>query len=139
MRTTFRQILFCTLLIACPQTGPAQNMILPLPGPESNLASTLSTHYDRGDATATDPVERMSCRPDFSVLIYPVVTLNREFTHTGSRRALQDKGIPAALHIYPCGGHGYSMAIGRGHLSTWPDRVIEWIRYLYDDGTRSEN
>jgi hypothetical protein len=34
------------------------------------------------------------------------------------------------LHVYPYGGHGYSLAIGKGHLSSWPDRVIDWIRYL---------
>ncbi len=34
------------------------------------------------------------------------------------------------LHIYPYGGHGYSLAIGKGHLSTWPDRVIDWIGFL---------
>jgi len=40
---------------------------------------------------------------------------------------LNKKGIPAEMHIYPHGGHGFSLAIGRGHLSTWPDRVTDWI------------
>jgi dipeptidyl aminopeptidase/acylaminoacyl peptidase len=46
-------------------------------------------------------------------------------------QALQKNGITSELHIYPYGGHGYSLAIGQGHLSTWPDRVVAWIRYLY--------
>ena len=45
--------------------------------------------------------------------------------------ALRANGVPSELHIYPYGGHGYSLAIGQGHLSTWPDRVIEWIKYIH--------
>jgi len=145
-----------------------------------HLASTLSTHYDGGDPSSSDPVERVSCRPDFSVLVYPVISFTEEFKHSGSRKNLlgedaddslvkqysnelqvtedtppailihsdDDKVVPvensiayykalranqvsSELHIYPYGSHGYSLAIGQGHLSTWPDRVIEWIRYIY--------
>ena len=45
-------------------------------------------------------------------------------------RALLENGIPAEMHIYPYGGHGYSLAIGQGHLSTWPGRVADWISYI---------
>jgi len=144
-----------------------------------HLASTLSTHFDEGDPGNIDPVEKMSCRPDFSVLVYPVISFTAEFRHSGSRTALlgedpdpelvryysnelqvtsetppailihsgDDKGvpvqnslayyqalltyeIPAELHVYPYGGHGFSLAIGKGHLATWPDRVLDWIRYI---------
>jgi acetyl esterase/lipase len=144
-----------------------------------HLASTLSTHFDAGDPSSPDPVERVSCRPDFSILVYPVISFNSTFTHSGSRQALlgddppaelveyysneiqvtpetppailihsgddtsvpvensiryfealKANRIPAELHIYPYGGHGFSLAIGKGYLSTWPDRVIEWISYL---------
>jgi acetyl esterase/lipase len=145
-----------------------------------HLASTLSTHYDAGDSSNPDPVEQVSCKPDFSVLVYPVISFTEDFQHSGSRINLlgedadeelvkyysnelqvtedtppailihsdDDKGVPvensiayykalrankvsSELHIYPYGGHGYSLAIGRGHLATWPDRVIEWIHYIY--------
>lgn len=147
-----------------------------------HLASTLSTHFDKGDPDNDDPVERESCRPDFSVLVYPVISFTEAFTHIGSRtallgedpdpelvtyysnelqvtpqtppailihsgddeavpvdnsvayyRALRSQGLPAELHIYPYGGHGYSLAVGKGHLSTWPDRVLDWIRYVQHD------
>lgn len=52
-----------------------------------HLASTAGTHFDSGDAKATDPVERESCRPDFMLLIYPVITMG-EKTHRGSKRNL---------------------------------------------------
>jgi acetyl esterase/lipase len=144
-----------------------------------HLASTLSTHFDRGDPSSSDPVEQVSCRPDFSVLVYPVITFTEEFQHSGSRinllgedaeeslvryfsnelqvtedtppailihanddtgvpvenslvyfKALRANGVSAELHVYPYGGHGFSLAIGKGYLSTWPDRVTDWIHYI---------
>ncbi len=50
-----------------------------------HLASTAATHFDLGDPKAADPVERLSCRPDFAVLVYPVVTLSGARAHGGSR------------------------------------------------------
>ncbi len=143
-----------------------------------HLASTLSTHHDQGDPGSPDPVDRLSCRPDFSILVYPVISFTGPFMHSGSRtallgeepdeelvsyysnelqvdedtppailihadddtgvppenslvyyQALRAAGIPAEMHIYPYGGHGFSLAIGKGYLSTWPDRVIQWLRY----------
>lgn len=49
-----------------------------------HLASTAGTHFDEGDAKSSDPVERQSCRPDFMVLVYPVITMGAQ-THGGSR------------------------------------------------------
>jgi acetyl esterase/lipase len=144
-----------------------------------HLASSLSTHFDAGDLENEDPVEQVSCRPDFSVLMYPVISFTEAFGHSGSKenllgkdpdpelvryfsselqvtedtppailihsgddagvpvenslayyRALIRQGILAEMHVYPYGGHGYSLAVGRGHLAGWPDRVVEWIRYI---------
>jgi acetyl esterase/lipase len=53
-----------------------------------HLASTVSTHYDTGSAAAADTVDRHSCRPDWSILAYPVVTMDLSFTHSGSRTNL---------------------------------------------------
>ncbi len=52
-----------------------------------HLASTVGTHYDRGIAGAMDVIERFSCRPDFMVLVYPVISMGK-VTHGGSRRNL---------------------------------------------------
>jgi acetyl esterase/lipase len=49
-----------------------------------HLASTAGTHFDGGDPQAADPVDRVSCRPDFAILIYPVITMG-EKTHGGSK------------------------------------------------------
>lgn len=53
-----------------------------------HLASTLETHYDNGDPFATDPVDRVSSRPDVGMLIYPVITLTDPYGHVGSRNNL---------------------------------------------------
>lgn len=55
-----------------------------------HLASTAATHFDNGQPEATDLVERVSCRPDFAILVYPVITMN-ETTHAGSRQNLLGK------------------------------------------------
>ncbi|HAB16311.1 MAG TPA: alpha/beta hydrolase [Verrucomicrobiota bacterium] len=52
-----------------------------------HLASTLMTHFDAGDPAATDPIERLSSRPDLGILCYPVITME-SFGHAGSKRNL---------------------------------------------------
>jgi dipeptidyl aminopeptidase/acylaminoacyl peptidase len=41
--------------------------------------------------------------------------------------ALIKNNVPAELHIYTEGGHGFSLAIGKPHLEDWPETVIDWI------------
>ena len=62
-----------------------------------HLASTVGTHYDAGNPTAIDTVDRQSCRPDFQLLLYPVITMNSTFTHTGSRNNLLGTAPSQAL------------------------------------------
>lgn len=144
-----------------------------------HLASTAITHFDAGDPAAKDPIERESSRPDFGILMYPVVSFVSHSVHSGSRRnllgeqdspelrarysaelnvtpdtpptilihAADDKGVPvqnslalyeamlehdvpAEMHLYPEGGHGFALAIGQGHIATWPERVSEWLAVL---------
>lgn len=144
-----------------------------------HLASTLATHFDAGDTAATDSIERQPSRPDFAVLVYPVISLSKPIMHAGSRnnligaaadsalaklysnelqvtketpptflvhatddkgvpvensllfyQALRDNGVPAEMHIYPKGGHGFGLAVGKGYLETWTDRLVDWMRSL---------
>ncbi len=140
-----------------------------------HVASTAGTHFDAGDANAADPIDRFSSRPDFLILIYPVITM-LEYAHAGSREALLGKNpsdallrrysnelhvtaetpptflvhagddnavpvqnsllfyealvahkVPAELHVYPHGGHGFSLALGKGHLQDWPQLCARWL------------
>ncbi len=143
-----------------------------------HLASTFATHFDGGNAEATDPADVPSCRPDFAVLVYPVVTFQDGITHAGSKlnllgpdpdpalvenlsnekqvnpqtpptvlvhslddlavpiensrlffAALQTAGIPAALHEYPSGGHGFGFGPNYPHAPEgWLDRVYDWLK-----------
>lgn len=53
-----------------------------------HLASLTGTHFDEGDPSAADPIERMSSRPDLMVLCYPVISIAPFVTHLGSQRNL---------------------------------------------------
>lgn len=60
-----------------------------------HLASSVSVHHDDGDDDDADPVERMPCRPDFSVLCYPVIAFDQPFSHRGSQRNLLGEDAPS--------------------------------------------
>ena len=141
-----------------------------------HLASTLSTHHDNGLDLSDLEIEQTSSRPDFSILVYPVITMNRPYTHNGSRENLlgkipsqeyldyysndlqvredtppailihsdDDKGvlpensiqyylalrkynIPAALHIWEDGGHGYGLGNDKGSVKSWAKICEEWM------------
>lgn len=132
-----------------------------------HLASTLSTHFEE------------ETKPNFSVLIYPVISMDKNIAHMGSRnnligkhpsdamiklysnelqitnqtpptfivhasddsavpvenslyyyQALKKNGVPAEMHIYPTGGHGFGLALGKGALASWPSLMIAWIMEL---------
>lgn len=53
-----------------------------------HLASTVGTHFDNGKADAPDPIDRVSDRPDFMVLAYPVISFTTPYAHEGSKHAL---------------------------------------------------
>lgn len=65
-----------------------------------HLASTVETHFDKGDASSSDPIERESSRPDFAILSYPVITMKEPYVHLGSREhLLGDNPDPALLDL----------------------------------------
>ena len=65
-----------------------------------HLASTAATHFDDGDLKAPDLVDRVSCRPDFAILVYPVITMG-EKTHLGSKQNLLGKDpSPKLVELY---------------------------------------
>ena len=62
-----------------------------------HLASTVDTHFDAGNAAAADPIDRLGCRPDFAVLVYPVISMKDGLTHGGSRLNLLGPNPDPAL------------------------------------------
>lgn len=64
-----------------------------------HLASSAATHFTPGDPAAEDPLEKLSSRPDFAVLIYPVITFLPPYAHQGSRKNLLGPGAPDSLVV----------------------------------------
>lgn len=62
-----------------------------------HLVSTAGTHYDEGNPSTGDPIDKYSCRPDALVLCYPVITFTKEFGHQGSCDNLLGENPPAEL------------------------------------------
>lgn len=62
-----------------------------------HLASTAGTHFDKGDAQAAAPLDRVSCRPDFMILVYPVIVMGGQPAHAGSQKNLLGKDAPREL------------------------------------------
>jgi acetyl esterase/lipase len=103
-----------------------------------------------GDPTARDPVERVSARPDFQILIYPgplgiPATVPREApplfllgaaddeyvapVFFDLARKYRDAGASIELHIYAQGKHGFNMGQRSKYVSIqrWPQRLAEWL------------
>ena len=62
-----------------------------------HLASTAATHFDAGLPEGKSNIEKTSCRPDFAILGYPVITMDPAITHGGSRRNLLGENPPDEL------------------------------------------
>ncbi|MDD4032730.1 MAG: alpha/beta hydrolase [Bacteroidales bacterium] len=139
-----------------------------------HLASTASTHYDE---LVYQPSDNTSARPDFSILIYPVISLDPSISHRGSGynligrnpsdeqvkrfsnelqvtkdtppaflvhsaddttvpvqnsifyfSSLKKFNIPAELHIYEGGGHGYGMGRTQNSESFWTEACKKWLQ-----------
>ena len=65
-----------------------------------HLASTAATHFDAGNVKSDDPIEQMSSRPDFAILVYPVVTMGAK-THGGSKQNLLGRNpTPETVELF---------------------------------------
>ena len=114
------------------------------------VAAMASTRYDLGDASAADSIERQSSKPDDQIPIYPGiraenVSVTRDTPPTFMLCADNDKGpslaipalylalkkvgVPAELHIYNSGGHGFGYRPGAMPVikSTWVLRLQDWM------------
>jgi acetyl esterase/lipase len=65
-----------------------------------HVASTVATHWDEGNPDATDSVDRRSCRPDFQILAYAVITMLDPYAHAGSRQKLLGDNPPEDLLVF---------------------------------------
>jgi endo-1,4-beta-xylanase len=113
------------------------------------VAALAGTKYDAGNAGAADTIERMSSRPAFEALIYPVIpkamVLTKQtppaFLVCGEQDrpdiaqglpelylALKRAGVSAELHVYAGVGHGFGVrATNRPPVSGWLQLFLDWL------------
>jgi acetyl esterase/lipase len=65
-----------------------------------HLASTLGTHFDNGNVESVDSVERYSCKPNFMILMYPVISFTDSTLRTRSQKTLLGDNPPKDLLVY---------------------------------------
>lgn len=94
-----------------------------------HLASTLATHFEAGNPQATDALDRFSSRPDLTILIYPVISLQEPHGHGGSRQNLL--GADASEEL---------IASLSNHLHVTPGTPPTFLVHTSDDaGVPAEN
>lgn len=122
-----------------------------------HLAAALSTHYDQRLYDPVDAADKLSCRPDFAVLVYPgylaladknfapnpdivptastpptfIVQAEDDPVHVENAtvyfQQLKNAKVPAELHIYSQGGHGYGLRKTELPVTYWPGLVERWL------------
>jgi acetyl esterase/lipase len=127
----------------------------------AHLAAALSTHFEKRLYDAVDAADSVSCRPDFAVIVYPgylavaeknfeanadipvtaqtppsfIVQAEDDPVHVENAvvyfMALKNAKVPAELHIYAAGGHGYGLRRTELPVTTWPASVIAWMHTIH--------
>jgi acetyl esterase/lipase len=126
----------------------------------AHLAAALSTHFDQRLYDPIDAADKLSCRPDFAVIVYPgylaiaeedfapnsaihvtentppsfIVQAEDDPVHVENATvyflALKNAKIPAELHIYAEGGHGYGLRRTALPVTAWPGLLETWLRTI---------
>lgn len=124
-----------------------------------HLAAALSNNHTERTYPVVDDADKLGCKPDFSILIYPAYLTQKDkgdilapempvsatntpptflaMTQDDGVRvetalfyylALKNAKVPAELHLYPKGGHGYGLRRTDVTVTTWPDRAADWMK-----------
>ena len=112
------------------------------------LAALMETRFDAGSNSASDPIDRVSSRPDFTVVVYPgfkpgTITVPKNapptflvcadddpshvVTTVNLYLDLHKQGISSEMHIYASGKHGFGLRATNLPVATWPDRLKDWM------------
>jgi acetyl esterase/lipase len=123
-----------------------------------HLVANLSNHFEQRTYAAIDEADTASMRPDFAMLVYPAYLAGRdgtpspELTVTSSTpktlliqaendsvgvenslvyfAALRKNKVPAEMHVYAEGGHGYGRRPTADPITGWPVRAAEWLQHI---------
>jgi acetyl esterase/lipase len=126
----------------------------------AHLSAALSTHFELRLYDSVDSADEQSCRPDFAVLVYPaylsdgeeslavtpdinvtgqtppafIVQAEDDYSYINSSlayfAALKNAKVPAELHLYAEGGHGYGLRGTDKPVTRWPELVESWLNRI---------
>ena len=126
----------------------------------AHLSAALSTHFDQRAYNSVDAADKLSCRPDFAVIVYPgylalaeqnfapnpeihvtaqtppsfIVQTEDDPVHVENATLyflqLKNAKVPAELHIYAEGGHGYGLRRTALPVTGWPSLVETWLHTI---------
>ena len=113
-----------------------------------HLALNVATHAH--SSLLCEPLDSVGCKPNFMVLVYGVFNQLATLVDKGTPPAflahasdddkapvsqsvdlyttLRNTGVPAEMHIYERGGHGFALLEGRGAVTGWAKSCIEWMK-----------
>ena len=127
----------------------------------AHLAAALSTHFDKRLYDSIDTADNLSCRPDFAVIVYPgylaiaeenmapnseihptdqtppsfIVQAEDDPVHVENATVyfleLKNAKVPAELHIYAEGGHGWGLRPTNQPVTHWPKLVETWLHTIH--------
>ena len=90
-----------------------------------HLSSTAATHFDHGNPQSADPVERVSCRPDFAILIYATTNLTDQYTHKRTRLGLLGEDpAPELIKLLSNDGHVTAETPPTFLVHSWDDELV---------------
>ncbi len=125
-----------------------------------HLSAAISNLYEKRLYEAVDAADKLSCRPDFSVVVYPgymaladqnfapnadihptantpptfIVQAEDDPVHVENAvvyfMALKNAKVPAELHVYAQGGHGYGLRRTALPVTAWPQAVETWLHTI---------
>jgi acetyl esterase/lipase len=125
-----------------------------------HLVAAISTHFDQRLYDPIDAADKLSCRPDFAVVIYPgylalaeqnfapnadihptantppsfILQAEDDPVHVENAvvyfLALKNAKVPAELHVYAEGGHGYGLRRTELPVTAWPKEVETWLHTI---------
>ncbi len=123
----------------------------------AHLSATVSNNFQK-TYPETDAIDKVSSRPDFCLLVYPayldagnfsiapelklsdqtpptmIIQTEDDKSYINSSLfyyyALKEAGIPAWMHLYAKGGHGYGLRDTGSTVNEWPDRAEDWFREI---------
>lgn len=124
----------------------------------AHLSAMLSNCFTQRTYPSVDALDKVSCRPDFCLLVYPAYLDGEKFQLADELKvssetpptmliqaeddkayinsslfyyyALKEAGVPAWMHLYSKGGHGYGLRDTQAAVNEWPDRAEDWFREL---------